>query len=96
MPFSVMYCSTRGLDLSTTLDRREFVNALQEVAVTDPDGHIPRSLASSLASSPSSQPPAPKIAAEFANYFNQSRYALLDRQDVDQYKDGNGRKSKAK
>ncbi|THU77874.1 hypothetical protein K435DRAFT_812067 [Dendrothele bispora CBS 962.96] len=57
------------------------------VAVADPNGHSPRSLASSPASSPSSQPPAPKIATGFVDYFNQSCYALPDRQDVNQYKD---------
>ncbi|THU82570.1 hypothetical protein K435DRAFT_446226 [Dendrothele bispora CBS 962.96] len=57
------------------------------VAVTDPNGRILRSLSSSPASSPSSQPPAPKTSTEFADYFNRSRYALLNRQDINQYKD---------
>ncbi|THV06862.1 hypothetical protein K435DRAFT_960130 [Dendrothele bispora CBS 962.96] len=66
------------------------------VAVTNRNGPIPRSLASSPASSPSSQPPAPKIATEYADYFNQSRYAPLNRRDINQYNDEMAGNQKAK
>jgi ATP-binding cassette, subfamily G (WHITE), member 2, SNQ2 len=55
------------------------------VAVTDPNGRIPRSPSSTI---PVHQqmPPAPKTSAEFASFFQKSQYAEFNRKQIEAYK----------
>ncbi|KAF5334859.1 hypothetical protein D9758_014292 [Tetrapyrgos nigripes] len=55
------------------------------VAVTDPNGRIPRS-PSSVIPIEEHIPPAPRTAAEFAAYFQNSRFAELNRNEIEAYK----------
>ncbi|KAK7465001.1 ATP-binding cassette transporter snq2 [Stygiomarasmius scandens] len=59
------------------------------VAVTDPNGRIPRSLSEH-------QAPLPKTATEFAEYFRKSSFAQENRQLIQEYKEEYAGNTKAK